>query len=145
DVAALVTDVVSAAQAEGNGHTFVAEVEEETPAARADPDKLRRVLNQLVSNAVKYSGEGGTVTVSARGRPNGVEVAVEDEGVGVAPAERDRIFTKFFKAGEAQGTGLGLFIAHGLVREMGGRLWVESEEGHGSRFAVELPVVGQDA
>jgi signal transduction histidine kinase len=59
----------------------------------------------------------------------------------VPVAERERIFSKFYKAGdEARGTGLGLFIAQGLVREMGGRMWVDSEEGSGSRFTFELPL-----
>ena len=81
------------------------------------------------------------VTVSARGVEDAVEVAVADEGVGSPAAERERIFSKFYKAGERrQGTGLGLFIAQGLVREMGGRMWVDSEEGRGSRFAFELPL-----
>ena len=61
------------------------------------------------------------------------------------PSERERIFSKFYKAGDAQGrgTGLGLFIAQGLVREMGGRMWVDSREGRGSRFAFELPLGGE--
>jgi two-component system sensor histidine kinase VicK len=102
------------------------------------------VLDQLVSNAVKYSPEGGTVTVSARRGDEAVELAVADEGVGIPQSERERIFSKFYKAGGAQGTGLGLFIAQGLVREMGGRMWVDSEEGRGSRFAFELPLARRD-
>jgi PAS domain S-box-containing protein len=141
DVAALVEDVVAAAGSSENGHRFVAEVDGGDCRAQADPDKLRQVLDQLVSNAVKYSPDGGTVTVSATRRPDVVEVAVADEGVGIPPSERDRIFSKFYKAGSGQGTGLGLFIAQGLVREMGGHMWVESEEGEGSRFAFHLPPV----
>jgi PAS domain S-box-containing protein len=140
DVASVVREVVSGAKTMTNGHTFVADVVDEGVAAEADPDKLRQVLDQLVSNAVKYSPAGGTVTVSARRRDSAVEVAVADEGVGIPAAERERIFSKFYKAGDAQGTGLGLFIAQGLVREMGGRLWVDSEEGQGSRFTFELPL-----
>jgi len=98
------------------------------------------VLDQLVSNAVKYSAQGGTVTVSAHRRVDTVEVAVVDEGVGIPTSEQERIFSKFYTAGSGQGTGLGLFIAQGLVREMGGRMWVDSEEGRGSRFAFELPL-----
>jgi signal transduction histidine kinase len=71
-------------------------------------------------------------------RADAVEVAVADEGEGIPPSERDRIFSRFYTGGTGQGTGLGLFIARGLVREMGGRMWVESEEGEGSRFAFEL-------
>jgi signal transduction histidine kinase len=142
DVAPIVREVVETAQAAGNnGHRFVADVAGEGYRAQADPDKLRQVLDQLVSNAVKYSPEGGTVTVSASRRPDGIEVAVADEGVGIPPSERDRIFSKFYKAGGGQGTGLGLFIARGLVREMGGQMWVESEEGQGSRFAFALQPV----
>ncbi|MFL5953545.1 MAG: GAF domain-containing protein [Gaiellaceae bacterium] len=140
DVASLVSDVVRSAEATGNGRLFVADVDDQGVAAQADPDKLRQVLDQLVSNAVKYSPATGVVTVSARRRDDAVEVAVEDEGVGIPPAERERIFSKFYKAGGAQGTGLGLFIAQGLVREMGGRMWVDSEEGRGSRFVFELPL-----
>ena len=144
DVASVVTEVVTSASPGANGHRFVSDVDIEGVAVQADPDKLRQVLDQLVSNAVKYSPEGGTVTVSARRVEEAVEVAVADEGIGIPQSERERIFSKFYKAGSAQGTGLGLFIAQGLVREMGGRMWVDSEEGRGSRFAFELPLAGRD-
>jgi signal transduction histidine kinase len=141
DVAAVVGDVLLSAEAAGaNGHRFVAEIDVHGATASADPDKLRQVLDQLISNAIKYSPDGGTVTVSARRRDEAIEVAVEDEGIGIPASERERIFTKFYKPGGAPGTGLGLFIAQGLVREMGGRMWVDSEEGRGSRFAFDLPL-----
>ena len=142
DVAAVVGDVLQTAEgfAGANGHRFVAEIDVHGATASADPDKLRQVLDQLVSNAVKYSPDGGTVTVSARRLDEAIEVAVADEGVGIPASERDRIFTKFYKPGGAPGTGLGLFIAQGLVRQMGGKMWVESEEGRGSRFTFELPL-----
>jgi signal transduction histidine kinase len=132
---------IGTAIAESNGHRVVADVDGRL-AAHADPDKLQQVLDQLVSNAVKYSPAGGTVVISARRLDDMVEVAVVDEGSGVPAAERERIFTKFYRAGDAQGrgTGLGLFIAQGLVQEMGGRIWVDSEEGKGARFAFVLPV-----
>jgi two-component system sensor histidine kinase VicK len=144
DVGSVVSDVVTNASPNANGHRFVADVDVEGVVVQADPDKLRQVLDQLVSNAVKYSPDGGTVTVSARRVDASVELAVADEGVGIPQSERERIFSKFYKAGGAQGTGLGLFIAQGLVREMGGRMWVDSEEGHGSRFAFELPLAGRE-
>jgi signal transduction histidine kinase len=123
----------------------VAEVGPEPVAAHADPGKLRQVLDQLVSNAVKYSPRGGVVSVSVQRHDDAVEVAVADEGVGIPVSERERIFAKFYKAGGGQGTGLGLFIAQGLVREMGGRIRVDSEEGRGSTFAFELPVANEEA
>lgn len=145
DVAAVVTDVVSAAGVVANGHRLVAEVGAGPLSAQADPEKLRQVLDQLVSNAVKYSPGGGLVSVSAQRREDAVEVAVADEGVGIPASERERIFAKFYKADGGQGTGLGLFIAQGLVREMGGKIWVDSEEGRGSRFAFQLPVARDEA
>jgi signal transduction histidine kinase len=104
------------------------------------------VLDQLVENAVKYSPEGGIVRVEARRRPDAVEITVADEGVGIPPSQRERIFSKFYRAGDDQGggTGLGLFIAQGLVSAMGGRIWVDSEEGRGSRFTFELPAARRD-
>jgi signal transduction histidine kinase len=138
DVVDVVHSVVDAASAQANGHRFVAEVDGSPGPARADPDKLRQVLDQLVANAVKFSPGGGTVTVSVERRPDAIEIAVADEGVGIPAADVDRIFSKFTKVGGGPGSGLGLFIARGLVREMGGRMWVESTEGVGARFVFAL-------
>jgi len=81
--------------------------------------------------------------VSAKRFGDAVEVAVSDQGTGIPPSERERIFEKFVRGGTGigRGTGVGLFIAQGLVREMGGRIHVDSEEGSGSRFAFELPLM----
>ena len=145
DVGRVVEKTLAAAAADANGRRLVAEVEGAL-AAQADPDKLRQVLDQLVSNALKYSPAGATIVVTARKLDETVEVTVVDEGAGVPVAERERIFSKFYKGGDAhgRGTGLGLFIAQGLVREMGGRIWVDSEEGKGSRFAFVLPLAAVD-
>jgi two-component system sensor histidine kinase VicK len=138
NVVDVVHSVVHAASDQENGHRFVAEVDGSPGHAHADPDKLRQVLDQLVANAVKFSPGGGTVTVSVERRAGAVEIAVADEGVGIPAADVDRIFSKFTKVATGPGTGLGLFIARGLVREMGGRMWVESTEGVGARFVFAL-------
>ncbi len=139
DVRPLVTEVVTSAE-ESVGHSFVLELPSEPLAAEADADKLRQVLSHLVDNAVKYSPNGGRVTVAARKKSETVEFQVADEGVGIPEEEHDRIFRKFYRADQERGgTGLGLFLAQGLVTAMGGRIWVESAEGEGSRFAFELP------
>jgi PAS domain S-box-containing protein len=145
DIGEVVEKALATAAADANGHRILAEVDG-TIAARADPDKLRQVLDQLVSNALKYSPAGATIVVAARKLDETVEVTVVDEGAGVPAAERERIFSKFYKAGDAhgRGTGLGLFIAQGLVQEMGGRIWVDSEEGKGSRFAFVLPLASDE-
>ncbi len=144
DIGTIVSEVVEAAEAGGaNSHRFVVELEDGGRLeAEADREKLRQILDQLVDNAVKFSPGGGTIRVAARRRADTVEVSVADEGVGISPAQQARIFTKFFRADPAgpEGSGLGLFIAHGLVDRMHGRIWLESTEGGGSSFIFELPL-----
>ncbi len=120
------------------------------PPVAADAEKMRQVLGNLVDNAVKYSPDGGTVTV--RVEPNGTSVrfAVTDQGIGIPLGEQPHVFEKFYRLDPNQtrgvgGTGLGLYICRELVRRMSGRIWVNSEEGKGSTFYVELPVAEQEA
>jgi len=126
--------------------------------ALADRDKLQQVLVNLVGNAVKFTPNGGAVTVAVKtvtgaGGPGGrgdeekgfVEVAVTDTGDGIPPDQLDAIFDKFYQVrthggGKTPGTGLGLAIAKSLVELQGGRIWVESEVGRGSRFVFTLPL-----
>ncbi|MDX6468555.1 MAG: hypothetical protein QOF75_358 [Gaiellaceae bacterium] len=147
DVRDVVGQVVHSAQESGaNGHNFVVDLPSEPLAAHADPDKLRQVFSILLENAIKYSPDGGTVTVGAERKRDTVEVSVADEGIGIPQADQDQIFRKFYRGTDADsrvgagGTGLGLFIARGLVTAMGGRIWVDSREGEGSTFAFELPL-----
>jgi signal transduction histidine kinase len=149
DVRDVVGEVVQTAQEGGtNGHRFEVDLPEEPLAANADRDKLRQVFSILLDNAVRYSPDGGTVKVGVERKQHTVEVSVADEGIGIPQADQDQIFRKFYRGADAEsrsgqaGTGLGLFIARGLVAAMGGRIWVESREGEGSTFAFELPAVG---
>lgn len=125
---------------------IVVSVEPGTLVVHADRDKLGQVLANLLDNAVRYSPGGGAITVTARRRTDTAEITVADEGIGIARADQQRIFTKFFRADRVesgmQGTGLGLFLVRGLVTAMGGRIWVESGEETGSRFTFELPLAG---
>jgi PAS domain S-box-containing protein len=141
DVRVVASEVVGGVErGVADGLAFVLDVPETPLAASADPEKLRQVLAVLVENAVKFSRDGGTVTVAAARTAHGVEFRVEDQGIGIAHAEQERIFRKFYRGGDAaSGTGLGLFVAEKLVSAMGGRISVDSEEGRGSRFSFELP------
>jgi PAS domain S-box-containing protein len=152
DVREVVDQVVQGVQeAAANGHRFVVDLPAEPIAANVDPDKLRQVFSILLDNALKYSPEGGTVTVGAERKHDTVEVSVADEGIGIPQADQEQIFRKFYRGvgadtrGAGGGTGLGLFIARGLVMAMGGRIWVDSREGEGSTFAFELPLVASAA
>jgi PAS domain S-box-containing protein len=110
----------------------------------ADRDKLRQVLANLVANAIKYSPGAGRIEVRLEPREDRLRIAVQDEGVGIPQSEQQRIFEKFYRlpnvVNAVSGTGLGLYICRELVRRMGGRIWVESGEGIGSTFLVELPL-----
>ena len=144
DVANVVREVVEVARQSdsgGNGHEFVVDLADESLGAEADREKLRRVLVNLIDNAVKFSPGGGKVTVAGQRRAGVVELRVVDEGVGIPEEEQERIFRKFYRGSSSVlsgGTGLGLFISRGLVTAMGGRIWVDSVEGEGSSFVLEL-------
>ncbi|HJW66990.1 MAG TPA: ATP-binding protein [Gaiellaceae bacterium] len=115
-----------------------------TPKISCDENKLRQVLVNLVDNAVKYSPGGGRVELRVRNGNGSCVIDVVDEGLGIPPGERERIFEKFYRLDPDQthgvgGSGLGLYIVRELVERMDGRLSVESELGKGSRFTLELP------
>jgi two-component system phosphate regulon sensor histidine kinase PhoR len=113
-------------------------------AVRADPDRLKQVLGNLVDNAIKYGRANGTVTVGGRASDGGqVEVFIQDDGPGIPPGALERIFERFYRADKARsreqgGTGLGLAIVKHLVQSHGGRVWATSELGHGAIFHFTL-------
>ena len=114
------------------------------PEAFADRDRLQQVLVNLLDNAVKYSPNGGRVTVGLEARPAAVRIVVTDPGLGIPAAEQRRVFEKFYRLDTnltraGGGTGLGLYITRELVRRMGGTIALDSEPGLGSTFTVELP------
>ena len=115
------------------------------PAVRGDAMLLREVLQNLLDNAIQYTPEGGHVHVSATAAADEAVVTVADTGIGIPLADQERIFERFYRVDaarsrEAGGTGLGLSIAKHIVEAHGGRLWVESEVGHGSKFSFSIPL-----
>ena len=111
-----------------------------------DPGRLDQVITNLVSNAVKYSPNGGNVTVTVRKRGNSAELSVQDEGVGIDPELRERLFDPFVRGnvgGNVPGTGLGLYISQQIVKQHGGTISVSGNIGEGSTFTVRLPINAQ--
>jgi signal transduction histidine kinase len=118
------------------------EVDPSTGAVAADERKIKQVLFNLLTNALKFTARGGHVEVSARGDGDEVLVSVSDDGIGIAEADQARIFEEFQQLGRShvqEGTGLGLALSRGFVQLHGGRLCVESEPGQGSTFTFTLP------
>lgn len=112
-------------------------------AVDADADAFNHVLVNLLTNAVKFSPAGTAVAIRARRDGNEVVVSVADEGAGIAPDEQERIFDRFYQSqngNHARGTGIGLTIAQRFTAQHGGRIWVDSEPGHGATFSFTMPV-----
>jgi signal transduction histidine kinase len=137
---------VETLQATTEKHTFVVDFPEEFPLILGDYERLREVMTNLISNAIKYSPEGGLIKVGGLlgGSNDRVRCYVRDEGIGISPADQERIFERFHRvdnrlARQTPGAGLGLFLVKAVVEAHGGRVWVESTPGEGSIFWVELP------
>ncbi|HUO84527.1 MAG TPA: ATP-binding protein [Thermoanaerobaculia bacterium] len=118
---------------------------EPVPSIRADAMRLEQVIENLVSNSVKYSSASGSIRVSVALRGDRATISVEDEGDGIPAEKLSLIFQRFYRVEEGEsvvkGSGLGLFIAREIVRMHGGTIQVHSTPGQGSRFTVELPLV----
>jgi two-component system, OmpR family, phosphate regulon sensor histidine kinase PhoR len=122
---------------------FEIDVPPSLPTVRGDPSLLHDVLQNLLDNAVQYTAAGGRIHVCVTPGPREAVITVADTGIGIPLADQERVFERFYRvdAGrsrEVGGTGLGLSIAKHIVEAHGGRLWVESEVGHGSKFSFSL-------
>ena len=145
DISALVHEAVEAALpvAEASGISLEVEAPEAVTFL-VDGERIRQVLDNLISNGIKYADEGGTVTVVVVEDADRLAITVRDTGIGISEAEVEQVFTRFFRGGGAlqrhvPGTGIGLNIVSTIVAAHGGRVGVESKVGEGSAFTVELP------
>jgi signal transduction histidine kinase len=131
-------------RASKNGVALASEVEPEVQLVQGDERRIRQVLFNLLSNAVKFTPEGGRIDVTAARVGEEIQVGVTDTGPGIASQDLDRIFEEFHQtevgARQREGTGLGLTLSKRLIELHGGRIWVESGLGEGSRFVFTLPV-----
>ncbi len=130
-------------QAIDKGQTINLDIDENVPTVDGNPIRLRQVVDNLVSNAIKYTPEGGSISVSLHVKDSQLLFEVTDTGVGIPPPDQPHIFEKFYRASNAPkgtpGTGLGLAIVKTIVESHQGRIWVQSTVGKGTKFIVVLP------
>jgi len=138
----LIGDTVAAmrAPAEARGVALAADLPAEAVLARANAEKVQRVLFNLIQNAIRHTPADGSVTVRARAAGGGVEIEVADEGDGISAADAERVFEAFFRGDESRsedGAGLGLAISRAIVEAHGGRIWLD-DSGPGARVHFTL-------
>jgi len=136
--------IVEKLRPQAESHTLELSFPETFPRIRGDEERLTQVLTNLISNAIKYSPEGGRILISGRYDQEQVYVAVTDEGIGIPAGEHERIFGRFYRVDSAltrrtQGAGLGLYLVKSVIEAHGGRIWVSSSLGKGSTFVFTLP------
>jgi len=145
DVAAVAKKTIERFRTQTDHHQFILDFPDDLPLALADERRLRQVFDNLISNAIKYSPEGGKIIIGARKQEDELTVFVRDEGVGIPEEELDAIFESFYRVDSSlrrstQGAGLGLFLVRAIIRAMGGDVWVQSQPGQGSAFYFSLPI-----
>ena len=146
DLAEVMDSILRAHPSLASKHLMTSEISSDLPRVKADPDRLRQALLNLLTNATRYSESGTIVRVDADviHEPDGprVCISVKDEGIGISDEDKIKVFSKFVMLEKpnwvTKGTGLGLYITKGIVESHGGRIWVESEPGAGSTFRMTL-------
>jgi len=148
DLGSFIREIVSGFEAQANEKEIKVEVAlADTEAMTIDPQRVREVLTNLLSNAMRYTPHGGVMHVnlaeSGSGAERNVMISVEDSGSGIASEDLSQIFDRFYKSSDSGGMGLGLSIAKYLVEAHGGKIWAESEVGKGTKISFTLPVEGR--
>ncbi|OGF27221.1 hypothetical protein A2331_03560 [Candidatus Falkowbacteria bacterium RIFOXYB2_FULL_34_18] len=122
---------------------------DELPSVAIDPTLMRQVINNLITNAVRYSlgRKEGLVNVNIKKKEKNIEISIKDNGIGIPKEVQSRIFEKFFRAdnaikSETEGTGLGLYVSKMIVESSGGKIWFKSEKNKGTTFFISIPVGG---
>lgn len=137
--------------ASGNekGITIKTSLDSSVHKANVDVDKIKRVLNNLISNALKFTPSQGKIIISSKRFPTEIQVAVSDTGIGISNEMKSKLFKKFVQVGnttsklttDGKGTGLGLYIARAIVESHGGKIWVEDNKPTGAKFIFTLPLI----
>ncbi|MEZ4641716.1 MAG: ATP-binding protein [Chloroflexota bacterium] len=146
----LAQEVADEMQQRTMAHRFVLDFAPDFPLIDADPRRIKRVLRNLLDNAVKYAPDGGLVVLRGVVRANDVAISIADQGVGISPEDMIPLFDKYFRArsspdNHVPGTGLGLPLSRAIVEAHNGRIWAESQLGEGTTLHFSLPRHGLSA
>jgi len=144
NIASLIEKTVEEIKSQTGNHQIKLDFADKSLMIVGDGNKIQQVILNLIENAIKYSPEGGAVTISVSPEDHTAVIFVADEGVGISKENLPRVFQKFYQIDadvvpERSGAGLGLFIAKTIVEAHSGKIWVESEAGKGSKFSFSLP------
>jgi len=142
DISVLINEAVASFSAEGAERKVAldAHAAADLPLIEVDPLRVREVLTNLISNAMRHTPEGGRVSVTATANATSIAVSVADTGSGIPAADLPKIFDRFYKGRASRGSGLGLTIARNLVVAHGGEIGADSVEGKGTTISVHLPL-----
>ena len=146
DIKQIVVKLIAQLSKKSPKHNLMTKIAPDIPTIGVDETRVERILENLIDNAIKYSPEGGQVFVSAEKKEDTILFSVNDQGIGIPPADKGKLFEPFARletivSGSAiQGIGLGLVVCKRLVEAHGGKIWVESEVGKGSTFYFTLPI-----
>ena len=140
---ALAKRIAERFRTQSSQHTFVVDFPENFPVILGDEDRLTQVLTNLISNAIKYSPEGGEVRIGGQILGEQIVICVSDQGPGIAADDLPYVFDRFYRSSDAsrttKGAGLGLYLTRAVVEAHGGRIWVDPKPGSGARLCFSLP------
>jgi PAS domain S-box-containing protein len=143
DLKLVASRIATRFQTQSSLHNIEVDFPDNFPVINGDETRLVQVLSNLVSNAIKYSPEGGEIRISGQVRPTHVIICVSDQGPGVAPEDIPHIFDRFYRSSIAKrttkGAGLGLYLARAVIEAHGGRIWVDPQPGTGARICFSIP------
>ncbi len=140
----LAKEALERQRTQSNNHDFNYSFPDDFPSIQADAKKIRQVMDNLLTNAIKYAPDGGKITLGGRYNEHSVTLFVQDEGAGIPAPEIDKIFDRFYRVdgsltSKTKGTGLGLYLVKAIIEAHGGKIDVKSQAGHGSTFYFTLP------
>ncbi|MGB9673144.1 MAG: ATP-binding protein, partial [Anaerolineales bacterium] len=142
-LAPLIERIAQKFQTQTTQHKIIVDIPPNFPIIMADENRISQLLSNLISNAIKYSPDGGEIRISGQARPDQVIICVSDEGVGIPPEDIPFVFDRFYRAEDAKkntkGAGLGLYLARAVVEAHGGHIWVDPKMGKGTRICFSLP------